>query len=304
MFEPYQPGKIPVLMVHGLLSSPVTWTPLFNDLRADPRLRKRFQFWFYLYPTGNPYLATAADLRLALARLRTELDPQGRDPALDQMVLVGHSMGGLVCKLLTVDSGDHFWHLVSSQPFADIKGLPETRNELQRIFFFEHLPYVKRMVFLGTPHHGSKLSPSPPVRLASRLVRLPKSLMAAARDLVLENPDLGPGHGRSVPFADGLPTSVDLLEPGSPALELLAARPRPEGVHYHSIIGEVFGKGDKGGDRFVSYASAHLDGVDSELVIPADHFHVHHHPQAVLEVRRILLEHWAQVHEGEGRSQP
>src|SRR5262249_40613626 len=159
--------------------------------------------------------------------------------ALDQMVLVGHSMGGLVSKLVTVDSGDQFWHLVSTEPFADIKGLPATRDELQHIFFFEHLPYVKRVVFLGTPHHGSKLSPSPPVRLASKLVKLPKSLMAAAQDLVQENPDMG--HG-TAPFADGLPNSVDLLEPGSPALELLAARPRPEGVHYHSIIGEVFGK--------------------------------------------------------------
>src|SRR5262249_35041719 len=96
LFEPYQPGKIPVVMTHGLLSAPLTWTPLFNDLRADPVLREHFQFWFSLYPTGNPYLATAADLRLALAHLRSELDPHRRDPALDQMVFVGHSMGGLV----------------------------------------------------------------------------------------------------------------------------------------------------------------------------------------------------------------
>ena len=116
MFEPYEPGKIPVLMIHGLLSSPLTWAPMFNDLRADPRLRERFQFWFYLYPTGSPYLDTAADLRQALTRLRLELDPNGRDPALDHMVLVGHSMGGLVSHLLTADSGDDFWHLVSKGP--------------------------------------------------------------------------------------------------------------------------------------------------------------------------------------------
>src|SRR5207302_7155796 len=73
MFEPYQRGKIPVIMVHGLLSSPSTWAPLFNDLRADPVLRERFQFWFYLYPTANPYLLSAADLRATLDQLRAEL---------------------------------------------------------------------------------------------------------------------------------------------------------------------------------------------------------------------------------------
>src|SRR5207247_9954751 len=91
LFEPYQAGKIPVVMVHGLLSSPLTWTPLFNELRADPELRKHFQFWFYLYPTVNPYVATAADLRHTLAHLRADLDPQRQDAALDQMVFVGHS---------------------------------------------------------------------------------------------------------------------------------------------------------------------------------------------------------------------
>jgi len=82
MLEPYQPGKVPVVLVHGLLSSPLTWMPAFNDLRADPALRDRFQFWFYFYPTGDPYLATAADLRRDLENLRAGLDPEHRgDPA-------------------------------------------------------------------------------------------------------------------------------------------------------------------------------------------------------------------------------
>jgi pimeloyl-ACP methyl ester carboxylesterase len=287
MFEPYQPGKIPVVMVHGLLSSPLTWAPMFNDLRSDPFLREHFQFWFYLYPTGNPYLATAADLRATMTRMRAELDPGRRDPALDQMVFVGHSMGGLVSKLLTLDSGDDFWRLVSPEPFDAIKAHPDTRAELEPIFFFERLPFVKRVVFLGTPHHGSKLSPSPPARLVTKFIRLPQTLLAASRDVAEENPDLWPHKGESKHF----PTSVDLLAPGAPALELLASRPRPPGVHYHSIIGVVFGKGVDGSDGVVPYRSAHLDDVDSELVVPADHVHIHHHPRAVLEVRRILEEH-------------
>src|SRR5581483_9357351 len=98
--EPYEPGRIPVVLVHGLLGSPLTWAPLFNDLQADPVLRRRFQFWVYFYPSANPYLLPAADLRGELAKMRHALDPEGADPALNDMVLVGHSMGGLVSRLL------------------------------------------------------------------------------------------------------------------------------------------------------------------------------------------------------------
>jgi len=294
MFEPYQPGKIPVLMVHGLLASPLTWSAMFNDLRADPQLRERFQFWFYLYPTGNPYLESAADLREALAKLRTDLDPEGRDPALNEMILVGHSMGGLVAKLLTTDSGNDFWREVSKNPFAQLRGSPQTKAALERIFFFERQSGIQRVVFLATPHRGSNLSPSLPGRVATRLVEMPKTLRLAARDLMQLDPELANRR---------LPTSVDLLAPEAPALMLMARRPLPEGIHFHSIIGQapsgsplrdfsaLFGGDDKHGDGVVPYRSAHLEGVDSEIVVEADHIHVHHHPRAILEVRRILLEH-------------
>jgi pimeloyl-ACP methyl ester carboxylesterase len=299
LLEPYQPGKIPVMLVHGLLSSPLTWAPLFNDLRADPLLRERYQFWFYLYPTGNPYLDTAAHLREQLARLRTELDPEHRDVALDNMVFVGHSMGGLVSKLLTVDSGDAFWKLVSSEPFDKLRVDDETRANLQRVFFFDRQECVKRVVFLGTPHHGSKLSPSPPARLARHFIRLPKNVLTTVQELSLENPGtfftIKPGK---------VPTSIDLLAPHAPALEVLAALPLSAGVSYHSIIGVTpptgafkvadllagIGKNEPG-DGVVPYTSAHIEPVESELVVPAEHTEVHHHPLSVQEVRRILLEH-------------
>jgi pimeloyl-ACP methyl ester carboxylesterase len=293
--EPYQPGKIPVVMVHGLLSSPVTWAPMFNDLRADPTLREHFQFWFYRYPTGQPYIVTAADLRETLAEVREQLDPQHRDPALDRMVFVGHSMGGLVSELMTQDSGDDFWRLVSSQPFDSLKLKPETRVELDRVLFFRQLPCVRRVVFIGTPHHGSKLSPSLPARVLVYFVKLPSRLLSAVQDAMEQNPGFWKG-------GNGTPTSIDLLAPNSPALELIASRPKPEGVYYHTIIGsapggnilrklsQAFGEKEPS-DGLVPIRSAHRDGVDSELIVEADHTHVHQHPLSVLEVRRILLEH-------------
>jgi pimeloyl-ACP methyl ester carboxylesterase len=298
MLEPYQPGKIPVLLVHGLLSSPVTWAKMFNDLRADPVIRKHFQFWGYLYPTGDPYFLTAADLRQRLTDLRTELDPQHADQALDEMVCVGHSMGGLISKLLTVNSGDSYWRLVSARPFESLKLDPKARDELGRLFFFQPESSVRRVIFMATPHHGSSLSRIGPARLADKVIRLPREILRVNQELVRDNPkDVILAHAK-------VPTSVDLLEPGSPCLELLASQSKPDGVQFHSIIGVLppnerllnwitpaghFGK--EKSDGIVPYSSAHLDTVESELIVPADHMQVHQHPLGIMEVRRILLEH-------------
>ena len=297
MLEPYQPGKIPVLMVHGLLSSPMTWATMFNDLRADPELRSRYQFWFYLYPTGPGYLAAAAELRGDLADLRAQVDPLRKDAALDQMVLVGHSMGGLVARLLTVDSGGDFWSLVSKKPLEQLAVPTADRAVLKEQFYFERQPGVKRLVFIGTPHRGSALGASKPGQLAAQLVELPNALMDTTKVLMATNPadwgTLTPGR---------LPTSVDLLSAGSPALELLVARPRPPDVPFHSIIGRALPRtllreltrpilGNEMTDGVVPYASSHLDEAESEITLPADHVSIHHHPLAVREVQRILREH-------------
>jgi pimeloyl-ACP methyl ester carboxylesterase len=281
LFEPYEPGKIPVLLLHGLLSAPLTWAPLLNDLRADPVLRERYQFWAYFYPSGNPFPTSASDLRAALDKLRAEIDPGRRDPALDQMVVVGHSMGGLLGKLLTVDGGDDFWRVVSACPLDELKLSSPVREQLRETFFFSRRNDVKRVVFIATPHHGSELSPSAAGRMAARLVRLRDDLAAANAEMRRVITDLP--HGR-------VPTSVELLAPDSTALHVLAERTAPPDVRYHSIIGFKPGS-DAASDGVVSYASSHLEGVASERLVPAGHTTVHQHPETVAEVRRILLEH-------------
>lgn len=307
MLEPYQPGKIPVIMIHGLLSSPLTWAPMFNDLRADPELRKHFQFWFYLYPTGPGYLQAAGDLRQDFAQLRDKVDPQHGDGSLDRVVMVGHSMGGLVSRLMTVDSGEDFLHLVSKKPVEELPIDPAARAELNEQLRFERQPWVRRVIFVGTPHRGSKLGPSVVGRVASNLVHLPGVMLASAQELARTNPLNWGAHSQGKP-----PTSVDLLSPGSPFLQLLAAEPRPRDVHFHSIIGQALPRtllreltrpilGNEKTDGVVPYSSAHLDGVDSELIVTADHLHVHHHPLAIREVRRILLEHWNEEGSAEDR---
>lgn len=304
MLEPYQPGKIPVLLVHGLLSSPLTWAPALNDLLGDPLLRQRFQFWTYFYPSSQPYIVTAANLRRSLAQLRQDVDPEHRDASFDEMVLVAHSMGGLISKLLTVDSGDDFRALISDKPLDQLKLQPETRDELQQVVYFEHQPQIRRVVFIATPHGGSQISPSLIGQLADKLAGIPGQAARTLHDLTLENPEL-----RKL---DALPTSIDELAPGSPVLAVLATKRPPAGVHYHSIVGVTAESSNPieewltgidahvPGDGVVPYKSAHLDGAESEVVVPADHTHVHHHPLAVLELRRILLEHYQDIEQRRG----
>jgi pimeloyl-ACP methyl ester carboxylesterase len=289
--EPYQPGKVPVILVHGLVSSPVAWAPMLNDLLADPQVRQHFQLGVYFYPSGAPYFTTAADLRSDLDRFRRSVDPQGKDRSLGEMVVLGHSMGGLIARLLTVEGGNDFWRLVSAEPLDKLKLPAPARQELQRTYYFHRQNSVRRVVFLGTPHKGSKISASLLGRLAARIAGMPKPLLDVTQELEKLNPQL---HDR-------IPTSVDLLAPDAPALTLIAHRPRPTGVHYHSVIGvslnnglfieHAFGGDGKAGDGVVPYESAHLDGVDSELVVQANHYRVHQHPMAIREVRRILMEH-------------
>ena len=290
MLQPYEPDKIPVLMVHGLWSSPITWMEMFNDLRGDPQIRRHYQFWFYLYPTGQPFWQSATQLRQDLARARAVLDPQRREPAFDQMVLVGHSMGGLVAKMQAVASREDFWHIVSSKPFQLVKATPAERRHLEDVFFFRANPSVRRLITIATPHRGSLIVNDATRWLAHELIKLPK-LPALRRDeLFQENPGVFRDHSILQ-----VKTSVDSLAPDSPILPVLLEAPKPPWLKCHNIIGVLPNKGLLGSvaggtDGVVSYESAHLDNVP-ELKVTADHLTVHRHPLSILEVRRILLEH-------------
>ncbi|MBI2825570.1 MAG: alpha/beta fold hydrolase [Planctomycetia bacterium] len=291
MLEPYQPGKIPVLMVHGLWSSPLTWMEMFNDLRSVPEIRDHYQFWFYEYPTGQPFWVSAAQLRQDLMRVRQALDPRQTEPALDQMVLVGHSMGGLLSKMQTVESGEEFWRTVSDYPLTGLTMPPEERQTLSQVYYFRPNPSIRRVITIATPHRGSDFANDTTRWLAQRLITLPEQLVKGQQELYRDNP----GKLRD-PSPIEVTTSIESLEPETPIFPVLLASPRPTWVKYHNIVGEVPEKGLLGkiagrSDGIVSYESAHLDDVESELVVDADHLTVHRHPLSVLEVQRILLLH-------------
>jgi len=293
MVEPFDPNRIPVVFVHGLWSSPTTWMEMFNDLRAFPEIRSRYQFWFFLYPSGQPFWTSASQLRDTLAEVRQALDPEGQNPNLDQLVLVGHSMGGLVSKLQTLESGDDFWHVLSDKPIEQLRASDEERARLAKCFYFHPNPSVKRVVSLGTPHRGSSFASTSVRDISRRLIVLPEKMLELANKVVL----LNPGYFKSKELLT-MSTSIDSLAPDCPIFPVMLAAPKASWTSYHNIVGIVpkatfVGRVSEEGDGVVAYKSAHLDDVASEITVEADHLAVHRHPLAILEVRRILMEHLA-----------
>ena len=298
MLEPYDPDKMPVVMVHGLWSSPVTWMEMFNDLRSDPVVRDHYQFWFYLYPTGQPFWFSGTQMREDLAMMRRTLDPERRHPALDQMVLVGHSMGGLVSKMQTVDSGDAFWKTTSDHPFAELKADDDVTRSLANAYFFDPSPSIRRVVTIGTPHRGSQFANSTTRWLGHKLITLPAQMLMGRQQLLAMNK----GFFRPDSPIE-ITTSIDSLAPESPILPaLLTAQPGPW-LAYHNVVGREPDLGWRrwfvdDGDGVVSLASARLDNMPqlrSQIFVPSDHVNVHRHPQSILEVRRVLLEQLAEL---------
>lgn len=286
LLHPYRPGRIPLVLVHGTASSSARWTELVNELENDPRIWQRYQIWLFLYNTGNPVGWSASILRRALESTVQELDPNGRDPALREMVVVGHSQGGLLTKLTAVDSGDAFWSGVSSKPFDSLTMDDDDRALLRGMLFFEPEPFVKRVVFIATPHRGSYLAGFSVARFLGGFVTLPTSLVQATFDLASRNE----GH-LAIRAIDRLPTSIDNMTPGNPFLQTLAQLPVAPGIAANSIVA-VRGSGpiEGGSDGVVDYSSAHLEGVESEKIVRGGHS-TQSHPDTIEEVRRILLKH-------------
>jgi pimeloyl-ACP methyl ester carboxylesterase len=286
--HPYQRGKIPVVLVHGTASSPVRWAELINELEGDPRIRDQYQIWVFLYDTGNPIGYSAGRLRKALADALAEFDPNGEDPALHRMVVIGHSQGGLLTKLTAIDTGTRIWDRVSDKPFNEVKLAPDTRQLLQQSMFFTPLPFVGRVIFIATPHRGALMAGGRLGAIAASLVRLPAGIMTQMAAAATGDED-----ARLAALLRRPPTAIDNMNPNNPGLKIIASIPVPPTIPAHSIVA-VKGTGpvDDGDDGVVAYRSAHIDEVVSQVVVRSGHS-CQGNPETIEEVRRILLLHAA-----------
>jgi pimeloyl-ACP methyl ester carboxylesterase len=305
MLEPYDPNKIPVVMVHGLWSSPVTWAHMFNDLRANADIHQNYQFWFYSYSTAQPFWISAMRMREDLRRIQKELDPEQQSQSLRQMVLVGHSMGGLISKMQTVASGDAFWNRVSRASLDSLTGDAATIEQVRRTFFFDPVPAVQRVVSIASPFGGSEFANNATRWFSHKLFTLPSFQTTDFERLIAGNP---------VAFSDPdlltARTSIDSLSIGSPMIEALAEAEIADGVKFHNVIGvlpkkSVLGKEESGdSDGVVSVESARCVHAVSEVNVQAEHSHVHQDAACIYEVQRILLANLTQLQRIEGRQIP
>lgn len=285
--EPHVPGRIPVVFIHGLASDAGTWFDMINELRAWPEFHRHFEPWLFRYPTGASFLYVSAMLRHQLTEAVACLDPEGREQGLKHIVLVGHSMGGLHAKMLVVDSGTAIWDAVATVPIDAVRAPPDAKKFLGRLAFFKPVPQVTRVVYIATPHRGSVLASLGVGRVASLAVREPPEMKELHRRLMEANPGVFKPE-----YSSDVLTTIDLLQPNSPTLQVLDQLRPACWVATHSIVGDahasLFGGRD---DCVVAVASAHTPGAQSEICVPAKHTKVHHHPWSVAEIRRILGEH-------------
>jgi hypothetical protein len=285
--QPYDRNKIPVLFVHGLNSDPHIWEDALNAVVGDPVLRTRYQLWYFIYPTGMGVPASARLLRKDLVETRRKFDPNNDDPGFNNMVIVGHSMGGILAHMQVIDSGDDFRKAYFTKPIDQLNFTPENRAIIQEGLYFSHLPWITREIYVATPHRGSKLADLGIVRLLLRLIRLPLAAVSLTTQVLTLNPDAINPDLRQ--FTSLGTNGVQTLSPKHPYFKALDGRPIL--APYHSIIGDR-GRGDtpNSSDGIVPYWSSHIDGAQSEVIVPGRHSCTEL-PQTVEEIRRILRLH-------------
>ena len=275
--QPFDSARTPVIFVHGLQETPASWAPMIDSLRNHPWIREHYQFWVYSYPSGYPYPYSAA-------LFRQDLDGIDRAfPNHKRVVLIGHSMGGMICRLMITDAGDKIWRDFFATSPAKTPLSSDTRKLLEESLVFNHRSDVQRVIFISTPHRGSKIASGWIGRIGAALVRTPRrftSVYTSTKSLLVSDP--------AARTLKRMPNSVDTLEPNDRFVQAVDKLPITPGIPYHSIVGDR-GRGDtpKSSDGVVPYWSSHLDGAQSELIVNSDHG-AQFNPDAIREVERIL----------------
>ena len=280
MVSPYRANRIPIIFIHGLGDSPITWVPMINGLNANPEIRKKYQVWVFRYPSGFPYPLSADLFRDYLAAVYQKY------PNTPKAILVGHSMGGLVADMMVRDSnGEQYSQDVLGKPLDQFQIDPDQLKIIQGALVFKASPYVGKVIFIATPHKGAVMASNPIGRLGASLINLPVNLVMMGPKLVAK---ISASNGEKL--VTRFPNSIDTLRPEAKVIVAMNRLPMNSSVTYYSIIGD---RGENNSpnssDGVVDYHSSHLDNAKSELIVPYWHSYVQRCPEATAEVQRILL---------------
>lgn len=278
MLEPYQPQKKVVVLVHGLASSPETWMNLTNNILGDATLRQHYQIWMVAYSTNMPIFESRFQIHALLkqAFAQTQVDSTSSQDA----VLIGHSMGGIISRLLVSDA-DISKDAIPLMNYEQYTRLQQHPVIQQRFQFEADLPF-RRAIFVAAPHRGSDLTDRWYVEWAKKLVKLPTSFFDQV-NIELTGSTSTQGLIQNGP---------DDLSPQSRFMQLTQSVMPKSDLPYHSIMGNqtTSDVSSKMSDGIVPYTSSHLADAQSEKIFKGGHS-IHAEPETILELRRILHEH-------------
>ncbi len=283
--QPYDPEKIPILCIHGLGDSQATWAPMIEALRGDATVRQNYQVWYYSYPTGYPYPLMAAVLRDKMDAINRY--HRGHKP----IVVIGHSMGGMIARVLMTDSGMELWNSFFDTPPRSTPLSEDAREIISKTLIFRPRTDISRVIFMSASHRGADMATAFTGRFGSKLIGSPSDLSSVGKELAYLSKPRADGEQLK-----GAPNSIDTLDPNNRFVTTIDKIPLARGIPFHSIIGDR-GKGGNldrtkpvSTDGVVPYWSSHLEGAVSEVIVPSGHWS-NQHPEAIAEVRRILVEH-------------
>ncbi|SDR50494.1 hypothetical protein SAMN05443245_6680 [Paraburkholderia fungorum] len=299
MMQPFDPDRRIILMLHGLASSPEAWVNVANDIQGDDVLRQHFQVWQVYYPTNVPILVSLARIRRAARQTLQHFDPDGTSTASHGMVLIGHSMGGVIARLLVSTSDEELWTTFQDKYLPEGAELDREDERLNRLLRFSPMPQVERAIFIAAPHRGTPFASNRIARWAANLVRLPLALLHEFEEVMQSATNIESGDKERQTFH--VPNSIEQLRESDPLIQATAQLPISPEVCFHSIIARRRETGplEDSDDGVVPYRSAHLADARSEMVIVSGHS-VQETPQAIREIRRILHEDIAEVAKEDG----
>ena len=287
LMQPYDPKRRIIVMLHGLASSPEAWINVANEVLGDEVLRRNYQVWQVYYPTNAPLAFNNYSIRQALQQTLQHFDPEGTARASHNITLLGHSMGGLLSRLMVSSSNGQMMEAMGEAFNRSTKDIPTQHDRLQQFLEFKPVPQISSAIFIAAPHRGTDMANNRVARWVSNLVTLPFSMIEQFGDITRTIASASPRIGKQSLLR--IPNSIDNLSDDDSYVRAVAELPINPEVRYHSIIGNNTPKKllQDSSDGIVPYRSAHLEGADSELIVPFGHS-VQEHPRAIVEIRRIL----------------
>ncbi|MPW42905.1 esterase/lipase family protein [Acinetobacter guerrae] len=282
MLEPYNPNKKVIVFIHGLASSPEAWVSLTNDIMGDQELREHYQVWQVFYSTNMPIFESRYQIYVLLTRAFQNIQKQY--PPVQDAVLIGHSMGGVISRLLVSDQdiSNAVIEKMNKAQYAMLLKHPVIRERFQ----FKAIPNFSRAIFIATPHRGTNYADRWFTRLARNIIKIPNEFYDNVQsNTLLDKTNTVRHHGLIENGASNLSENSDFM------LLTKDVMPVPM-IKYHSIIGNAAHSELPSfmNDGIVPYNSSHLNGASSEKIIKGNHY-VQMTTSAINEMRRILLLH-------------